>query len=85
MSQRLFPRRYYVDDEGRRVLIGLTIEQTRDFEQLGTPDTSPDVDRANLKHGRWLELYRMHQQAWEIWRLKLPRRIHHSLLLVHPI
>jgi hypothetical protein len=28
------PRRYFVDKDGRRVLIGLTIEETLEFETL---------------------------------------------------
>lgn len=28
------PRRYFADEAGRRVLIGLTIEETREFEVL---------------------------------------------------
>jgi hypothetical protein len=54
MSQNLFPRRYYIDEEGRRVLIGLTVEQTREFELLEVTDSSNDVDRANLNLARWL-------------------------------
>jgi hypothetical protein len=30
----MFPRRYYVDKNGRRVLIGLTVEETFEFETL---------------------------------------------------
>jgi hypothetical protein len=70
MPQSLFPRRYYIDDDGRRVLIGLTVEQTGEFELLELPEPSPGIDQASLNHGRWLELYRLHQQAWEIWREK---------------
>jgi hypothetical protein len=46
MPQNLFPRRYYIDDDGRRVLIGLTVEQTREFELV-----SPGMDQAPLNHG----------------------------------
>jgi hypothetical protein len=67
MPQSLFPRRYYIDDDGRRVLIGLTVEQTREFELL---EPSPGIDQAPLNQGRWRALYRLHQQAWEIWRPK---------------
>jgi hypothetical protein len=70
MPQNLFPRRYYIDDDGRRVLIGLTVEQTREFELLELPEPSLGMDQAPLNHGRWRELYRLHQQAWEIWRRK---------------
>jgi hypothetical protein len=68
MPQSLFTRRYYIDSEGKRVLVGLTAEQTREFELLEALDISSDIDRASLGRGRWLELYGLHQQAWEIWR-----------------
>jgi hypothetical protein len=76
IPESLFPRRYYIDHEGRRVLIGLTVEQTREFERLELPDPSSDMQietsmsshPARLNHGRWLELYLQHQEAWEIWR-----------------
>jgi hypothetical protein len=71
MPQSLFPRRYYIDDEGRRVLIGLTVEQTREFELLEVPESSSNIDKNQLNHRRWLDLYRMHQQAWEIWRAEI--------------
>ena len=35
------PRRYFVDENGRRVLIGLTIEETFEFETL---DSLPALD-----------------------------------------
>jgi hypothetical protein len=70
MPQSLFPRRYYIDDDGRRVLIGLTVEQTREFELLELPEPSPGINQAPFNHGRWHALYRLHQRAWEIWRRK---------------
>ena len=71
MPQSLFPRRYYVDHESRRVLIGLTVEQTREFELLEVAEPWSEGNRPNLNHGRWLELYRVHQEAWEIWRAEI--------------
>ena len=64
---------YSRDSLGRRVLIGLTFAETREFERL---DAEPPID----EHGqllrweleeqsfppnqtRWLELYRKHQEA----------------------
>jgi hypothetical protein len=79
MPHSLFPRRYYIDDEGRRVLIGLTVEQTREFELFEAPDSSFEIqigisassDPTQSNHRkRWLELYLLHQDAWEIWRSK---------------
>jgi hypothetical protein len=69
------PRRYFVDAVGRRVLIGLTLEETFEFERL---DSEPDAGRAGaiwIERGsqpapgekRWLELYAKHEDAWKIW------------------
>jgi len=79
-SQTLFPRRYHADKTGRRVLVGLTIEETFEFERLDLSDISNDRDHAawtsdglpatNYRR-RWLELYMKHDEAWKIWMPKL--------------
>ena len=69
----LLPKRYGPDENGQRVLIGLSIEETFEFETLddlspldenGTSiawrDGVPITDREK----RWLELYQKHQDAW---------------------
>jgi hypothetical protein len=71
------PRRYFVDQAGRRVLIGLTVEETTEFETL---DSLPARDAsgnqiawnengvtAATREKRWLELYGKHDQAWRQW------------------
>ncbi len=71
------PRRYFVDSDGRRVLIGLTVEETYEFEKL---DLLPALQEngahilweaggrpASKQAERWLELYRKHDQAWIKW------------------
>lgn len=69
------PRRYFVDAVGRRVLIGLTLEETFEFERL---DSEPDEGRTEaiwIERGsrpapgeqRWLELYAKHENAWKVW------------------
>jgi len=71
------PRRYFVDEIGRRVLIGLTIEETSEFETL---DSLPALDEngnhvawdekgtpTTTREKRWLELYSKHDQAWREW------------------
>jgi hypothetical protein len=71
------PRRYFVDENGRRVLIGLTIEETLEFETL---DNLPALDESGNhvawdEHGvptttrekRWLELYSKHDEGWRQW------------------
>jgi hypothetical protein len=72
--QSFFPRRYYVDKEGRRVFVGLTVEETSEFELLDNRDPFADggSDGARISSGshkkRWLELYHMQEEAWKIWR-----------------
>jgi hypothetical protein len=71
------PRRYFVDSDGRRVLIGLTFEETFEFEKL---DLLPalhengahvlweaDGGPASKQAERWLELYSKHDEAWIKW------------------
>lgn len=71
------PRRYFVDGEGRRVLIGLTLEETFEFEKL---DLLPELHEngshvlweAGGRSGaalaeRWMELYSKHDRAWIQW------------------
>jgi hypothetical protein len=74
------PRRYFVDAHGRRVLIGLTIEETFEFETL---DSLPALDESgnhvawgengvptSTREKRWLELYAKHEKAWREWMAK---------------
>jgi hypothetical protein len=72
------PRRYYVDKEGRRVLVGLTIEETVEFEQLDGLDpldesgahvagTFGEPPAIVSREKRWLELYMKHDDAWKSW------------------
>jgi hypothetical protein len=74
------PRRYFVDDSGRRVLIGLTIEETFEFETL---DNLPALDEPGAqvaedekgasiatREKRWRELYRKHDIAWTEWKTR---------------
>lgn len=72
------PRRYFVDGEGRRVLIGLTFEETFEFEKLDLlPGLHENGSRvlweASGRSGattlaeRWLELYSKHDRAWNQW------------------
>jgi hypothetical protein len=69
------PRRYFVDAGGRRVLIGLTLEETFEFERL---DSQPVTNLADCQvvpdesvlwpvEQRWQELYAKHEGAWKAW------------------
>ena len=74
------PRRYFVDGSGRRVLIGLTIEETSEFETL---DNLPALDEPGghvardengaptaIREKRWRELYCKHDTAWMEWKTR---------------
>jgi hypothetical protein len=67
------PRRYFVDTVGRRVLIGLTLEETFEFERLDSEQVSaqesrqPDGWAPVAGEQRWLELYEKHEGAWKAW------------------
>jgi len=69
------PRRYFVDAVGRRVLIGLTIEETREFEGLDRAQAELSarfVEEAAVAPSgpgeqRWLALYEKHESAWRSW------------------
>nr|WP_027516157.1 hypothetical protein [Bradyrhizobium sp. WSM1417] len=69
------PRRYFVDAVGRRVLIGLTIEETQEFEGLdrkqagqGTSDRDGETTSAlGPDEQRWMALYEKHDSAWRNW------------------
>jgi len=69
------PRRYFVDAVGKRVLIGLTVEETREFEGLDRIQAEPSAgllgEVALVPTGggeqRWLALYEKHERAWRSW------------------
>jgi hypothetical protein len=71
------PRRYYVDKKRRRVLIGLTAEETFEFEQLDRLDPLDGTHAAGnygetetaiiSQKERWLELYMKHDDGWKSW------------------
>ena len=69
------PRRYFVDAVGRRVLIGLTIEETQEFERLDLAQSEQSTSVAGkaavaslgLDDQRWLALYEKHDSAWRSW------------------
>ena len=64
------PRRYFVDAVGRRVLIGLTHEETFEFERLDSLAPNDEHGRQlrpTTGEQRWLELYSKHEDAWKAW------------------
>ena len=70
------PRRYFVDGQGHRVLIGLSLEETAEFEalDLAPKQTVQVVAEAGQGTGaaagdeiRCLELHSKHERAWRAW------------------
>jgi hypothetical protein len=67
------PKRYRIDESGRRVLLGLSIEETFEFETLselalldesGSPIPWRDGVPITSRERRCLELYQKHDAAW---------------------
>jgi hypothetical protein len=58
---------YVLDGEGNRILIGLTVDETREFERLDDmmsyANFVPTDDSQSLSERRWLVLYDKHQAA----------------------
>jgi hypothetical protein len=75
VSPELLPERYHIDSNGRRVLVGLTPAETREFETLDSLSPSDDTgNRIAWTFGgepttglekRWLQLYAKHDEAWK--------------------
>jgi hypothetical protein len=69
------PRRYIFRPQGDKILIGLSPEETREFErleaELASGDHSADFEGMppSPDKARWLELYTKHERACEIWSL----------------
>ncbi|MDD1529396.1 hypothetical protein C7U92_20235 [Bradyrhizobium sp. WBOS7] len=83
------PRRYIVDGAGQRVLVGLTISETAEFEALDNPSARLGADFLvearrvrQAGHGeRWLELYVKHERAWNDWMARTRARLEKPGLL----
>ena len=68
------PRRYFVNGEGHRVLIGLSREETAEFEMLDDAPLRAEEGGAiggssstQTNVCRWSELYTKHEDAWRVW------------------
>jgi hypothetical protein len=75
-SLELLTERHTLDENGRRVLVGLTSAETREFETLDSLPPS-DGDRVawtfdgvptTRREKRWLQLYTKHDEAWKTWK-----------------
>src|ERR1035437_3155539 len=69
-----FPNRHRYNENGHRVLVGLSVKETFEFETLD--DLAPLDETGNhipwrdgvpitSREKRWLELYLKHEDAWE--------------------
>jgi hypothetical protein len=75
VSPELLAKRYRIDENGRRVLVGLSLAETREFETLDSlPPSDGGSDRIAWTFGgepttgrerRWLQLYTKHDEAWK--------------------
>ena len=58
---------YVLDADGNRILIGLTLDETREFEHLdeliSDLSSAPTDDNRSQNERRWLVLYDKHQAA----------------------
>ncbi len=65
------PRRYFVDGQGHRVLIGLSQAETTEFEALDLSTVGAGAAAVNgtlhAEDIRWVELYFKHEEAWRTW------------------
>jgi len=82
------PRRYIIDGAGQRVLVGLTISETIEFETLENGEIRPGAGllanesgiRQHKHNERWLELYVKHERAWSNWMAETRARLTPHLL-----
>ena len=62
---------YVLDDDGNRILIGLTLDETREFECLdeliSSLSSASTSDSRSLNERRWLVLYDKHEAAVRIY------------------
>ena len=62
---------YVLDADGNRMLIGLTLDETREFERLDELMSNvsfvPTDDSRSLNERRWLVLYDKHEAAVRIY------------------
>lgn len=73
-ERRIFPRRYQANGSQPYTLIGLTVDETREFERLDHLSVEGHSDACKLDgeppapdERRWLELYRKHEIGWSAW------------------
>jgi hypothetical protein len=74
-TQQPLTERYTLDENGRRVLVGLTSAETHEFETLDSLSPSDDGgdriawtfggDPTTSREKRWLQLYTRHEEAWK--------------------
>ena len=81
-SLELLTDRHIIDPTGRRVLVGLTSAETREFETLDSLSPSDgdgvawtfDGVPTTGREKRWLQLYTKHDEAWNSWKAANDRK-----------
>jgi hypothetical protein len=75
-ERRIFPRRYQANHDQPHTLIGLTADETAEFERLdhlspvdplGNCAWDFEGDAKTPDQKLWLELYRKHETGWSVW------------------
>src|SRR3954447_24513252 len=75
-ERRIFPRRYLESVRQGYTLIGLSADETREFERLdrlspvdhlGNCTWDFEADPKTPEERRWQELYRKHEIGWRRW------------------
>jgi hypothetical protein len=75
-ERRVFRRRYQENFRQPNTLIGLTVDETLEFEQLdrlspvdhlGNCTWDLEGDPKTPEQKRWQELYRKHEIGWSLW------------------
>ncbi len=75
-ERRIFPRRYQANACQPYTLIGLTLEETQEFERLdhlslekhsGDCVWNFDDEPGTPEEKRWRELYLKHETGWSVW------------------
>ena len=65
-SAQIYPVRYHADAHGRRVIFGLSGEETTEFERLQASGVA-EADICGVGFARWSALYARHESAWRAW------------------
>jgi hypothetical protein len=66
-SEPLLLSRYFVDENGKRILFDLTLTETIEFEQVDQRYECENGSISIVHDARWSELYTKHERGWKLW------------------